>query len=156
MSATVKYFAALVILFCAACAMEQLAWGQKDDAGSHGDSNEQDRAIISQALPKLDGDHLKITVVEVVYGPGGSSAPHSHPCAVIGYVAEGAIRTQVKGEAEATYKAGQGFYEPPNGVHLVSANASKNKPAKLIAYLLCDHEGPLSVDVPQTTESGPK
>lgn len=156
MSATKRYAAAAVILFCAACAMERLAWGQKHDADSHGDSNEEDRVVISQALPKLDGNHLKITAVEVVYGPGGGSAPHSHPCAVIGYVAEGAIRTQVKGEAEATYKAGQSFYEPPNGVHLVSANASKTKPAKLIAYLLCDHEGPLSVDVPQATEPAPK
>jgi len=50
------------------------------------------------ALPHMDGANLKVTVVEVVYGPGQSSRPHSHPCPVIGYIAEGAIRSQVKGE----------------------------------------------------------
>src|SRR5678810_146419 len=75
----------------------------------------------SHALPQLDGTHLKATIVEVTYGPGASSPPHSHPCPVIGYVIEGALRTQVKGEAEAIYNAGQSFYEAPNGVHIVSA-----------------------------------
>jgi quercetin dioxygenase-like cupin family protein len=55
----------------------------------------------------------------------------------------------VKGEAEAIYKAGESFYEAPNGVHLVSANASAAEPAKLLATMICDHEAPLSVDVPR-------
>jgi quercetin dioxygenase-like cupin family protein len=99
-------------------------------------------------LPNMDGAKLKVTVVEVVYGPGQSSRPHSHPCPVIGYVAEGAIRFQVKGEPETIYKAGDSFYEAPNGVHLVSANASDKEPAKLIAYFTCDHETPLTVAPP--------
>jgi quercetin dioxygenase-like cupin family protein len=161
MSAISKFLAALIILCCSAFAMGHLAWGQKHDAGSHGgssDAGERDRTVISQELPKMDGDHLKVIVAEVVYGPGAGSAPHSHPCAVIGYVAEGTIRSQVKGGPEITYKTGESFYEPPNGVHLVSANGSKTKSAKLIAYLLCDHEGPLSVDVPQdaTPAGAPK
>ena len=106
---------------------------------------ERGRRAFSHALPQMDANHLVVTVVEVNYGPGESSAAHSHPCPVIGYIAEGALRFQVKGEAEAIYKAGESFYEPPNGVHLVSANASQTEPAKLIAYFVCDHEGPLSV-----------
>jgi quercetin dioxygenase-like cupin family protein len=106
---------------------------------------ERGRKAFSHALPQMDANHLVVTVVEVNYGPGESSAAHSHPCPVIGYIAEGALRFQVKGEAEAIYKAGESFYEPPNGVHLVSANASQTEPAKLIAYFVCDHEGPLSV-----------
>ena len=156
MSAISKFLVAIVVLSFGACAMERLAWGQQHDAGSHNASDEQDRTVISQDLPKMDGDHLKVTVAEVVYGPGAGSAPHSHPCAVIGYVAEGTIRSQVKGVPEITYKTGESFYEPPNGVHLVSANGSKTKPAKLIAFLLCDHEGPLSVDVPQAAAGSPK
>lgn len=39
------------------------------------------------------------------------------------------------------------LYEAPNGVHLVSANASSTEPAKLVAYLICDRDVPLSVDV---------
>jgi quercetin dioxygenase-like cupin family protein len=117
---------------------------------SHADGATKDRAriVLSKQLPKLDGDHLQATLVEVRYGPGEASSPHRHPCAVIGYVVEGSLRTQVKGEPEMIYKAGETFYEAPDGVHLVSANASSTEPARLIAYLICDHDTPLSVDVP--------
>ncbi len=111
--------------------------------------------MLSRSLSKLDGDHLKAVLVEVNYGPGEASSPHSHPCAVIGYVVEGALRTQVNGEPEVIYKAGESFYEAPNGIHLVSANASSTEPAKLVAYLICDHDTPLSVPVPDSkTERG--
>jgi quercetin dioxygenase-like cupin family protein len=100
----------------------------------------------SHALPALDGNHLKAIVVEVNYAPGEADKPHSHPCTVIGYVAQGAIRFQVKGGApETVYKAGESFYEPPNGVHQVSANASDKEPARLIAFFVCDHETKLTV-----------
>lgn len=103
-------------------------------------------ANFSHSLPHLDGKHLHATVVEVNYAPGETDKPHSHPCTVIGYVAEGAIRFQVKGGApEAVYKSGESFYEPPNGVHQVSANASDKEPAKLIAFFVCDHDTPLTV-----------
>ena len=102
-------------------------------------------ADFSHSLPQLDGSHLRATVVEVNYAPGEADKPHSHPCTVIGYVAQGAIRFQVKGGPEAVYKAGESFYEAPNGVHQVSANASDKEPAKLIAFFICDHETPLTV-----------
>jgi quercetin dioxygenase-like cupin family protein len=103
-------------------------------------------APFSHELPPLDGSHLKATVVEVNYAPGEADKPHSHPCTVIGYVAQGAIRFQVKGGApEAVYKAGESFYEPPNGVHQVSTNASDKEPARVIALFVCDHETKLSV-----------
>ena len=103
------------------------------------------RAAFSHSLPRMDGSQLRAIVVEVDYGPGEASEPHSHPCTVIGHVVEGAIRSQVKGEPEAVYKAGESFYEPPNGVHQVSANANDKAPAKLIAYFICDRETPLTV-----------
>ncbi len=106
------------------------------------------RPVFTHALPVLDGGKLQAKVVEVTYGPGESSAAHSHPCAVIGYVLEGAVRMQVKGEPEAVYKAGQSFYEAPNGVHAVSANASKTERARFLAYFTCDHETPLTVPAP--------
>jgi quercetin dioxygenase-like cupin family protein len=98
----------------------------------------------------MDGDHLSVTAVEVTYGPGGSSPPHSHPCPVIGYVVEGTLRTQVQGEPEATYRAGESFYEAPNSLHLISANGSDKEPVRFIAYFTCDHEAPLSIAVPET------
>jgi quercetin dioxygenase-like cupin family protein len=123
-----------------------------------GDAPRNDKAqaqiASSHALPPLDGCHLTVTIVEVRYGPGESTPPHSHPCPVIGYVIAGAVRMQLKGQTEATYKAGTSFYEAPNGVHLISANASNKKPAKFVAYFVCDHDTPLSVAPPMAPVSG--
>jgi quercetin dioxygenase-like cupin family protein len=136
------------VILCNGLMVRHLAWGQDAMSGSHGEAKERARVVLSKGLPKLDGDHVKVVLVEVNYGPGEASLPHSHPCAVIGYIVEGMLRTQVKGELEITYKAGESFYEEPNGVHLVSANASSKEPAKLVAYINSDHDTPLSVDVP--------
>jgi len=110
-------------------------------------SKVQARVAISHALPTLDGAHLEAKLVEVTYAPGQASLPHSHPCPVVGYVIEGAVRMQVKGEAEMTYRAGDTFYEAPNGVHAVSANASTTERARFLAYFTCDKATPLSVPV---------
>ncbi len=117
---------------------------------------ERARLAFSHALPHLDGNHLQIKVVEVTYGPGESSSPHSHPCPVIGYILKGKLRTQVQGEPEAIYQAGESFYEAPNGVHAVSANASREEPAKFIAYFVCDRDTPLSIGVPEAKATGGK
>jgi quercetin dioxygenase-like cupin family protein len=106
-------------------------------------------AVFTHVLPSLRGDRLKVTLVEVTYEPGSSSPPHSHPCPVVGHVIEGSVRMGVKGEPERMYGAGESFYEQPNGVHLVSANASSSRPAKFIAFFVCDRDTPLSVGVPQ-------
>lgn len=106
------------------------------------------RPVLSQALPKLDGSQLKVTVVEVSYPPGGSSKPHSHPCEVIGYVIQGALRFQVRGGPDTVISAGGSFYEPANSVHQVSANASRTEPVKFLAYFTCDRDTPLTVPPP--------
>ena len=111
------------------------------------------RVVFSHAIPPLDGAHLAVTVVEVHYGPGGASAPHSHPCAVIGYVLEGALRSQVQGEAESTYTAGESFFEAPNSVHVVSANASIERPVRFLASFTCDRVTPLSVAAPESRDN---
>jgi quercetin dioxygenase-like cupin family protein len=110
----------------------------------------------AKPFPHMNGDHLKTVGVEVSYAPGASSVPHSHPCAVTGYVLQGAIRTQVRGEPEAVYQAGQSFYEPPNGVHQVSANASGTEPARLLAVFTCDSDAPLTVPVADSGQTGPR
>jgi quercetin dioxygenase-like cupin family protein len=102
------------------------------------------RLAFSHALPALNGEKLVVKAVEVTYAPGEASPPHSHPCPVIAYVANGEIRSQVEGQPEAVYKAGDSFYEAPGGVHAVSANSSQTRPAKLLAFFVCDHEAPLS------------
>lgn len=107
------------------------------------------RRVTTRALPRMNGDHLKMRIVEVDYAPGASSPPHSHPCPVTVYVLSGAVRMQVKGGPLGVYKAGETFYEAPNGIHQVSANASQTKPAKFLAIFVCDHETPLTVPVPK-------
>jgi quercetin dioxygenase-like cupin family protein len=115
---------------------------------SRPETKDRARVVFAHALPHLDGNHLNATVVEVNYGPDEFSPPHTHPCAVVGYVVEGALRTRVAGESETVFKAGESFYEAPNSVHAVSANASSTEPAKLLAYFVCDHDTPLSRNVP--------
>jgi len=132
-----------------ACACAALAACQRAS-----ESADRTRVAFSGAMPPMDGSRLEATVVEVNYGRGESSEPHRHPCPVIGYVVEGTVRSQVQGEAEAVYQAGETFYEPPSGVHLVSGNASAKAPAKLLAYFMCDRKAPLSTPVADSAAGG--
>jgi quercetin dioxygenase-like cupin family protein len=140
---------ALAVVLLMALLGNPMGWTQLSIDTTHPKTTDRAHVALAHALPKLDGAHLKASVVEVHYGPGESSPQHSHPCSVVGYVVEGAIRTQVKGEPEAIYKAGEAFYEAPNGIHEVSANASQTQPATFIAYFVCDHDTPLSINVPE-------
>jgi quercetin dioxygenase-like cupin family protein len=146
--------AGAAFFLCAIGAGSHSAWPQAHTAAAQPTAKERARVVFSHALPKMNGDRLTARVVLVNYGPGEASQPHSHPCAVIGYVVEGSIRTQVKGEPEALVKAGESFYEAPNGVHLVSANASQTEPASFIAYFVCDHDAPLSTAVKDPPPTG--
>lgn len=103
------------------------------------------RLAIDQQLPALDGAALRVAMVEVTYAPGESSAPHAHGCPVVGYVVSGAVRMQVEGQAPDTYHAGETFYEAPGVEHIMSTNASREMPAKFLAWFTCDSEAPLSV-----------
>jgi quercetin dioxygenase-like cupin family protein len=117
-------------------------------ANTQNETTVRSRIAFDHVLPQLDARRLQVKLVEVTYAPGGFSLPHSHPFPVIVYVIDGALRVQVKGEPEVIYKAGESFYEAPNGVHLVSANASNQQPARFIACFVCDRDKPLSVPVP--------
>ena len=100
------------------------------------------RVALKHTLPPLDGAHLSVQVVEVVYEPGGANAAHQHPCPVVGYVLEGTLRMQVDGHAEVIYRAGDTFVESPTDVHRVSANASQTERARFLAYFTCDRDVP--------------
>jgi quercetin dioxygenase-like cupin family protein len=84
-----------VLIVGIAIVSSRTAAAQIANHASPNEAGEQARVIFSHALPQLDGAHLKATVVEVTYGPGESSPPHSHPCPVVGYVIQGALRSQV-------------------------------------------------------------
>ncbi|MDQ2669424.1 MAG: cupin domain-containing protein [Gemmatimonadota bacterium] len=113
----------------------------------------QSRVIASHPLPALDGTRLGVTMMEVTYAPGESSAPHSHPCPVVGYVTYGRVRMHVEGSEPAVYEAGESFYEDAGAVHLVSANDSRELPASFLAWFTCDGDAPLAMTVQATTNT---
>ena len=94
--------------------------------------------VYEHELPNVPGKSMKGVLVE--YGPGGFSEGHTHPRSAFIYatVLEGAIRSQINGGTVAVYKAGESFSELPGDRHDVSENASKTKPAKLLAVFVVD------------------
>jgi quercetin dioxygenase-like cupin family protein len=94
--------------------------------------------VYQHELPNIPGKSIRGVLVE--YGPGGFSPGHVHAKSAFIYatVLEGAIRSQVNDGPVTTYKAGQSFSELPGDRHKVSANASKTRPAKLLAVFVVD------------------
>jgi quercetin dioxygenase-like cupin family protein len=80
----------------------------------------------------------EVSMVTVEYPPGASSKPHRHNANVYVYVLEGSVIMQVEGKDAMTLQPGQTFYENPDDVHVVSANASKTKPAKFLVVIVKD------------------
>src|SRR5690348_25817 len=94
--------------------------------------------VYAHELPNVPGKSIKGVLVE--YGPGGYSPAHTHAKSAFIYatVLDGAIRSQVNEGPVKVYKAGESFSEMPGDRHSVSANASKTKPAKLLAVFVVD------------------
>jgi len=101
---------------------------------AHGD--ETVARAFAHPLPNLPGK--VITAAVVSYPPGGKSVAHRHaPSAfIVAYVLSGEIRSQVEGEPAKVYKPGQSWHEAPGAHHVISENASKTKPAKLLAIFV--------------------
>lgn len=96
------------------------------------------KIVFERDLPDLNLRGWSVTLVEVSYAPGESSAAHRHPGITIAYVLEGEIRSKVGDDPEKTYATGETFMELPNQVHAVSRNASTTRPAKLLAVMLAE------------------
>ncbi len=92
----------------------------------------------SHPISNVPGKSL--VAVEVSYPPSGASAPHSHSAFVYAYVVSGQIVSQVEGQPERIYRAGESWYETPGAHHLISRNASITEPAKLLAVFIADTE----------------
>ncbi len=106
------------------------------------------KALLTRALADLPGKEVQMVTVE--YPPGGSSAPHRHDAHVFVYVLQGTLRMQVAGGAPVLLHPGEVFYEGPNDIHEVSANASASEPAKFLAVILKDVNRPASRPVKPT------
>jgi quercetin dioxygenase-like cupin family protein len=102
----------------------------------------QAKLLFEKELAGHPGEQVSMTVVS--YPPGLESKPHKHHGPVFVYVVEGTMELQVSGGAVTTVQAGETFYEPPGGVHVVSRNASKTRPAKLVAFIIGKQGTPIT------------
>ena len=102
--------------------------------------------LMNENLAGVPGKELLMLTVE--YLPGGASLPHRHDAQVFVYVLQGELTMQIAGKPSVTLRPGGTFYENPSDVHLVSANASKTAPAKILVFIVKDKGAPVSRGVP--------
>ena len=101
--------------------------------------------LLTQALPDLPGREVRMTLLD--REPGNASAPHRHPGHhTFGYVVEGTYELGINNGPVRTLKAGDTFYEPPGALHSVSRNASKDKPMKIVVFMVADQSKPSTVN----------
>jgi quercetin dioxygenase-like cupin family protein len=99
--------------------------------------------VFEHDLPNLTMDGWQVNASIITLPPGSVGTPHHHPGFVLVYVLEGDVVTKVSDQQQATYSAGQMFYEQPGSTHEVSRNASTTKPAKFLAMIFAKKGLPL-------------
>jgi quercetin dioxygenase-like cupin family protein len=102
-----------------------------------------DGAVFLHDLPNITMDGWQVTVNTITLAPGSVGNAHRHPGFVLVYVLEGEVVTKISDQKEATYTAGQMFYEQPGATHEVNRNASPTKPAKFLAMIFAKKGLPL-------------
>ncbi len=108
-----------------------------------------DRVIPVASYPLANAPGKRVTIVRVIYGPGGFTPPHYHAGTVTAYIVRGAIKSQLQGGPLETFTPGQTFFEPPGSVHMVSANASTTEEAELLAIFVADEGAQLTTMLPE-------
>lgn len=133
-----------------ACAAIAITIATATTAAAH-EPAETVTPTFEKVIPNIPGKSVQATVVD--YPPAGASLPHDHAKSafIFAYVVSGEIESQVNDEPRKVYRAGESFYETPGSKHLVSRNASKTQPAKLLAVFIVDTD-----DNPLTTNHGTK
>jgi len=106
-------------------------------------------AVVKQLLDEdlVGADRKELLMLTVEYLPGGASLPHRHDAQVFVYVLQGELTMQIAGRPAVTLRQGETFYENPTDVHLVSANASKTAPAKILVFIVKNRGAPVSREV---------
>jgi quercetin dioxygenase-like cupin family protein len=103
------------------------------------------RELLARDMAGVDGKEFRMLTVE--YIAGGASMPHRHNAQVFVYVLDGAVRMQIQGSEPVTLGPGEVFYEGPDDIHTVSANASQTKPARILVFIVKDKAAPVSTPV---------
>jgi len=122
------------IILAAACA----ALSMPAAVSAHGGRSETVTPRFDQAIPNIPGKSL--VAVEVDYAPGQASRPHTHAKSafIFAYVISGEIESKVNDGETRIFKAGESWSEDPGAIHSISRNASKTRPAKLLAVFVVD------------------
>jgi quercetin dioxygenase-like cupin family protein len=124
--------AALALAFCGVA--------QAHDAGE-----EKVQPVMRQAIPEAPGK--LVLIATVTYKPAQASEAHMHPGSIFAYVLEGHVVSQLEGAPARTYGPGESWYEPPGAHHLVSRNASKTQPAKLLVFAIVGEHDPVKMPI---------
>ena len=102
------------------------------------------RVIFNQLIQSSGLKEQEVRMIIVNFAPGEVSTPHRHPNPTFGYVLEGELESTFDGQVYH-YKAGDAFYERPHGLHSGTRNMSKDKPAKLLAFVVGDKGKPVLI-----------
>jgi quercetin dioxygenase-like cupin family protein len=112
---------------------------------AEGGNNPPEATAVELMKRDLVSDPSKeVLMLTVTYPAAGASLPHRHDAQVFVYVLEGTVTMQVQGSQAVTLKPGETFYEGPDDVHVVSANSSAGKPAKILVVMIKDKHNPVS------------
>ena len=97
--------------------------------------------ILNQLIAGKGFKNKAVQMMVVDFPPMSRSPSHRHPCPTFGYVISGEIISVFEGKTHH-YKAGDSFYETPNGLHSDARNDSQKSPAKLLVIYVKDNEKP--------------
>lgn len=105
--------------------------------------------IVAPLMTKLlqDYPNKEVLMLTVEYPPGAVESVHRHDAHAFVYVLEGSIVMGVAGSEPITLNPGQTFHEGPDDVHTIGRNASQEKPAKFVVFLLKDRDKPAVIPV---------
>jgi quercetin dioxygenase-like cupin family protein len=103
--------------------------------------------LLETALPNVKGKTFTSAIVD--FPPGARAAPHRHGAAfVYAYVLDGTVASRLEGEPSRTYHQGENWVEPPGAHHVLTANTSRTKSAKLLVVFISHTGDELKVDDP--------
>ncbi|WP_351222420.1 cupin domain-containing protein [Streptomyces sp. NPDC002133] len=105
--------------------------------------------LYEQALPNLKDKTFTSAIVD--FPPAARAVPHRHGEAfVYAYVLDGTMRSKLDGEPTRTYQQGENWVEEPGAHHVLTENASKTEPAKLLVIFISNTGDELKVPDPQS------
>jgi quercetin dioxygenase-like cupin family protein len=99
------------------------------------------KQLMGRTLIGASGKEIRL--ITVTYPPGAASPPHRHRAQIFVYVLEGTVTMQLEGSLPVTLRSGETFYEGPNDIHVVSANASQTMAARMLVFIVKDKWKPL-------------